>query len=156
MIAAVAENLAIGKDNQLLWHLPEDLKRFKKITLGHPVIMGKNTYESIGKPLSGRTNIIISDVIAYKAPGCIVVNSFEDAIKEGKEHDKNKIFIIGGGMVYKQGIKIADKLYITLVKGNFQADIFFPEYSNFTKVISRKEGKSGKYKYTFLELEKNK
>lgn len=156
IIASLSENKAIGKDNKLLWHIPEDLKRFKKITLGHPIIMGKNTHISIGRVLPGRANIVVAKEKSYKSSGCLVFNSFEDAIEKAKAMDAEEIFIIGGGMIYEQGIKIADKLYITLVKGEFEADTFFPEYSQFNKVIYRKNRKVNKYDYTFLELERDK
>lgn len=152
MIAAVAENRAIGKDNKLLWNIPEDLARFKTITMGHPVIVGKNTFLSIGKPLPGRTNIVVAKEKDYRAPGCLTVHSFEDALSLAREKDYEEIFIIGGGMIYEQGIEIADKLYITLVKGEFEADTFFPDYSEFNRVVSSEKGKSGDYEYTFLEL----
>ena len=152
IIAAVAENRAIGKENKLLWHIPEDLTRFKKITMGHPVIVGKNTFLSIGKPLPGRANIVVAKEKDYKAPGCITVHSFKKAVFLASQKDDQEIFIIGGGMIYAQGIEIADKLYITLVKGEFDADTFFPDYSEFNKVVSSEKGKSGDYEYTFLEL----
>lgn len=151
IIVATDDKRGIGKDNKLLWHIPEDLKHFKKITLGHPVIMGRKTYESIGKLLPGRTNIIVTRKKNYKAPGCVISNSFKKAVAIAREKDNTEIFIIGGGEIYRQGIKITDKLYLTLVKGNFQADTFFPDYSKFSKVLTKEEKKSEKYSYTFFE-----
>jgi len=157
LIAAVAENRAIGKDNQMLWHIPEDLEYFRKTTKAHPVVMGRRTFESIGQALPGRTNIIITRDKCYKAKDCLVVNSLEKAIKQAKKSpggDK-EIFIGGGGQIYKQTLPMADRLYLTIVKGNFGADIFFPDYSEFKKVISKSKPQiSGKYLYTFLILEK--
>jgi len=119
--------------------------------------MGRNTFESLGKPLSGRINIIVTRDKNYQADGCIISHSLEEAIDIAKSSfakaTKDKeIFIIGGGQIYEQGIKFADKLYLTIVKGNFEADTFFPDYSRFKKVIFRQEGHSHQYHYTFLEL----
>lgn len=149
IIAAISENRVIGNNNKLLWHIPEDFARFKKITSNHPVIMGRKTFESIGKPLSNRTNIIITHDENYKTEGCLVVHSLEEAIKKavGK-----KIFIIGGGQIYQQAISLADKLYLTVIKKNFTGDTYFPDYSRFKKVIYKRDGKSGDLEYTFLEL----
>ena len=152
IIAAIGSNRELGKDNKLLWHIPEDLKRFQKITFGHPVIMGRTTFESLGKPLSGRTNIVVTRNKDYTIPGCIITYSFEEAIKIAEDKDQNEIFIIGGGQIYKQGIEFANKLYLTVVEGNFDADTFFPDYSRFNKVIFRQKGQYKQYKYTFLEL----
>lgn len=154
IIAAIGSNRELGKDNKLLWYIPEDFARFKKITLGHPVIMGRTTYESVGKPLPGRLNIIVTRNKDYQIYEGIVVNSLEEAIEIAKEKDKEEIFIIGGGQIYEQGMKYADKLYLTEVKGNFDADTFFPDYSRFKKVISKREGRNENYQYAFLELEK--
>ena len=157
IIAAIAENRAIGKSNKLLWHIPKDLQRFKQLTFGHPVIMGRTTFASLGKSLSGRINIIVTRDKNYQADGCIIAHSLEEAIDIAKSSfaktTKDKeIFIIGGGQIYEQGIKFADKLYLTIVKGNFEADTFFPDYSRFKKVIFRQERQNSQYQYTFLEL----
>ena len=152
IIAVIGKNRAIGKKNKLLWHLPHDLKRFKKITFGHPVIMGRITYESLGKPLPGRTNIVVTRNKDFKAPGCLVFDSLGKAISFAKNKDK-EVFIIGGGKIYEQGIKIADKLYLTLVEDSPEADTFFPDYSGFKKKIFESPLlKEGKYNYYFLEL----
>ena len=125
IIAAIGKNRALGKDNDLIWHLPNDLKRFKQVTSGHDVIMGRKTFESLGKPLPNRTNIIITRNGNFQAKGCIVVNSLEDAIKAAKA-DPNP-YILGGAEIYDQAIKIADKLDLTLVDAILDADAFFPE-----------------------------
>jgi dihydrofolate reductase len=158
IIAAIAENNALGKDNQLIWHLPADLKRFKKVTLGHHIIMGRKTFESLGKPLPNRTTIIITRNKGYKQEGCIVVNSLQEAI-EAASADKNP-YILGGAEIYKQAMEIADKLDLTLVHHNFDADAFFPEINfNKWKEISRenfKADENNKYNYSFVTYVKNK
>jgi dihydrofolate reductase len=125
LIAAVAENNALGKDNQLLWHLPDDFKRFKGLTTGHYIIMGRKTFESFPKPLPNRTHVIISRQKNYQPEGCIVVDSLDKAIAVCPKDQET--FIIGGGEIYNQSIEIADKLDITKVHQSFEADTFFPE-----------------------------
>jgi dihydrofolate reductase len=125
IIAAVAKNNALGKNNDLIWRLPADLKRFKKVTLGHHVIMGRKTFESLGKPLPNRTTIIISRNDNYHAEDCIIVNSLEEAIQAAKS-DPNP-YILGGGEIYRQALEFADTLDLTLVHHSFEdADTFFP------------------------------
>lgn len=125
LIAAVAENNALGKDNQLLWHLPDDFKRFKNLTSGHYIIMGRKTFESFPKPLPNRTHVIITRQKNYKPEGCLVVNSLKEAIEICPKNET--VFIIGGGEIYNQSINLADKVDITRVHHNFEADTFFPE-----------------------------
>jgi dihydrofolate reductase len=125
LIAAAAENNALGKDNQLIWHLPDDFKRFKQITSGHYIIMGRKTFESFPKPLPNRTHVIITRQKDYKVEGCIVVNSIEKAIESCPKNET--IFIIGGAEIYNQSIDFADKIELTRVHGNFEADAYFPE-----------------------------
>ena len=124
IIAAIGKNRELGKDNDLIWHLPNDLKRFKKVTSGHVVIMGRKTFESLGKPLPNRTNIIITRNGNFKAEGCVIVNSLNEAIEASKA-DPNP-FILGGAEIYRQSIKIADVLDLTLVDAELDADVFFP------------------------------
>ena len=154
IIAAISENRAIGKDNKLLWHLPEDLQRFKKITSGHPIIMGQKTFESLGRPLPNRTNIVLTLDRSYKAPGAVVVYSMDEALEAAKRVEKEEIFFVGGGQIYAQAIKFADKLYLTLVDGEYDADTFFPDYPQFKKVISEEKHEAEGLKYKFLELKK--
>lgn len=124
-IAAAAENNALGKDNQLVWHLPDDFKRFKELTTGHYIILGRKTFESFPKPLPNRTHVIITRNKNYKAEGCIIVNSIEEALKSvPKDED---IFIIGGAEIYKQSIHLSDKIELTRVHTTCDADAFFPE-----------------------------
>ena len=125
MIAAVAENNALGKNNELVWHLPNDFKRFKELTSGHYIIMGRKTFESFPKPLPNRTHVVITRQQNYQPEGCIVVNSIENAIQACPENEV--IYIIGGGEIYSQAIAFSDKIEITKVHGNFEADAFFPE-----------------------------
>ncbi|MCB2222236.1 MAG: dihydrofolate reductase [Bacteroidetes bacterium] len=126
IIVAVANNNAIGKDNKLLWHLSEDLKRFKQRTSGHYIIMGKNTYYSLPKrPLPDRTHIILTDVPGEQIDDCIMAYSIDDAISKMNPREEN--FIIGGASIYRQFLPHADKLYITWVHEKFEADTFFPE-----------------------------
>ena len=126
LIAAAAENNALGKDNQMIWHLPDDFKRFKQLTTGHYIIMGRKTFESFPKPLPNRTHVIITRQEDYKADGCIVVNSLDEALKVSPKDEE--VFVIGGGEIYKQSINRADKIELTRVHGTSpEADAFFPE-----------------------------
>lgn len=155
MIAAIgAQTRAIGKGNALLWHIRDDLKRFKEITSGHPVIMGRKTYESIGKPLPNRTNIIITRSPTFQAANCIVCGSPEKALQIAKEKEKNEIFIIGGGELYKELLPMADRLYLTLVESDESGDTFFPDYSEFKKVIGREARELNGLRYEWLMLER--
>lgn len=155
IIVAMSENRVIGNENKLLWHIPGELKRFKEITQGHPIIMGRKTFESIGRVLPNRTNIIISRDSAFKVEGAVVVHSFDEAVdvahtKEGNE----EIFVIGGGQIYAAAINKADRLYLTIVRGEFSGDTFFPEHSEFSKIISQQEINEGEFSYKMQVLEK--
>ena len=152
IIVAVGKNNAIGKDNKLLWNIPNDLQYFKKVTSGHTVVMGDKTYESIGMLLPHRKNIILSLDKNYTVKGAEVKNSLEKVLKEYKNSEE-EIFVIGGGIIYKLALPFADKLYITLVEDSpVDADTFFPDYSEFNKEISRKDFEENGLKYSFLEL----
>ena len=149
------EKRGIGKNNGLMWHIPGELPRFKQITMGHPIIMGRKTFESIGRALPGRINIIVTQNPDFKAQNCKIVVSLDEAIEVAENEPGSKeIFIIGGGQIYQQALTKADRLYLTLVDGDFGADTFFPDYSGFTKVISEEDKEEGGYKYKFLTLEK--
>jgi dihydrofolate reductase len=156
IIAAIAQNNALGKDNKLIWHLPADLKRFKQVTLHHHIIMGRKTFESLGKPLPNRTTIIITRNKNYNAKGCLVVNSLEKAIEAAKS-DANP-YILGGAEIYAQAIKIADKLDITYVHHTFEADAFFPEINtDIWEEVYRKDLKAdekNKYNYSFVTYQR--
>ena len=126
LIVAASENNAIGKHNQLLWNLPNDLKFFKNTTWGFPIIMGRKTYESVNKPLPGRTNIVVTTKPDWQANGVITAIDIKDGIKKAAETNSNKVFIIGGGEIYKQSMDLADNIYITRVHANLEGDTFFP------------------------------
>lgn len=165
IIAAVSKNGVIGKKGELPWYIPEDLRHFKELTTGHPIIMGRKTFESIGKPLPNRANIIITRDAGYEAEGCLVVHSLEEALEKAGEAEKNppllklrkgksEVFVIGGGEIYNEAIKVADKLYLTLIEDNFEGDVFFPDYSAFGKILKDKPGESGNIRFRHLELER--
>ena len=158
IIVAIGEgNRVIGDRGKLPWHIPEDLKRFRKTTAGHPIIMGKKTFLSIGRALPGRTNIVLSDAPWNDAPdGIVIARSLEDALEKARNAPGNEeVFVIGGGMVYTQALSHADRLYLTLVHAHFDGDAFFPEYEKaFPKAVSREERKSDGYRYEFLVLER--
>jgi len=149
LIAAVAENNALGKDNQLLWHLPDDFKRFKNITSGFHIIMGRKTFESFPKPLPNRTHVIITRQKDYCPDGCIVVNSLEEAIKSCPKDEE--IFIIGGGEIYTQSMDIAHKIDITRVHHSFEADTFFPsiDLDKWELIFEEYHPKDGKHEFDF-------
>ncbi len=155
IIAAIGKNRELGKNNDLIWHLPNDLKRFKKVTSGHDVIMGRKTFESLGKPLPNRTNIIITRNTNYKAEGCIVVNSLEAALNITTDSNP---YILGGGNIYSQAIKIANVLDLTLVDAELDADVFFPEIDlTVWKETSRENfvaDEKHQYDYSFVTFEK--
>jgi dihydrofolate reductase len=154
IIVAVAENNAIGKDNRLLWHLSGDLRRFKKLTTGHTLIMGRNTFLSLpGGPLPNRRHIVITDRKGETFPGCESACSIEEALKLAG--DREECFVIGGGMVYAQFLPIAGKLYLTRVHYTFEGDTYFPEidFSQWKAVASEKveAGEKNEYAHTFTE-----
>lgn len=159
VVAISSENRAIGKDGKLLWHIPDDMMRFKALTLGHPVIMGRKTFESIlnslGTPLPGRTNIIVTRDNAYEAAGCVIAHSLEDALAEARKLDNEEIHIGGGSELYRQVLPQVDKLYLTLVDDEKEADTFFPDYSEFTKeeFVEEKEYNGLKYRWVNLTRE---
>jgi dihydrofolate reductase len=125
IIAAVSENNALGKENKLLWHLPADLKRLKSLTMGHHLIMGRKTFESLGKPLPGRPHVIISRQKNYQPDGVTVVDSLEKAIEFAKHDDQ--AFVFGGGEIYRLALPFVKKIYLTRVKALFEGDTYFPE-----------------------------
>jgi len=157
IIAAIGKNRELGKDNKLIWHIPKDLKRFKKITSGAVVIMGRKTFESLGHPLPDRVNIVITRDKNYQEKGVIVCYSIEEAIRKSYKLQVTsyKTFIIGGGEIYRQGLKYADKLYLTVVDKEFpDADTFFPDYSEFKKITFEEKHQDGNLQYKFIEVER--
>jgi dihydrofolate reductase len=154
-IAAITEkDRGIGKDNDLLWKIPEDLKRFKEITLGHPIIMGRKNFESIGRALPKRMNIVVTRDVAYHAENCVIVHSVEEAIAKAKLLDQSEVFIIGGGEIYKQALPFTDRLYLTIIHAEKPADVFFPDYAEFTKVVSEENLDFEGTPYTNITLER--
>lgn len=151
-IVAMSYNKVIGRDGKLPWDIPEDLQFFRSITNGHVMIMGRKTYESIGRPLPNRISIIITRNKNYKVEGCIVVSSLDEAMAIARAKEQDEIFIIGGGEIFKLAMPIIDKLYLTLVKATIEGDAYFPDYSEFSNEVSRRESSNGSYNYTFLEL----
>ncbi len=159
LIAAIARNTrVIGKEGgHLPWRIPEDFKHFKDTTMGHPIIMGRTTFEEFGgKLLPGRTHIVITRQADYVAPeGVIVAHSIEDAITRASEIDAHEIFIIGGGQIYTAALPFADRLYLTLVDTDITGPVKFPKYeSQFNKIVSRRESKDENFVYEFVVLEK--
>jgi dihydrofolate reductase len=134
--------------------LSEDLKQFKELTTGHPIIMGRKTFESIGKALPDRLNIVVTSDESFEAEGCVISHSLDDAIETAKLQDQDKIFIIGGAKVYQESIAVANRLYLTVVEGEFEADAFFPDHSEFKKIVSEQTGESNGLRYKFIELER--
>ena len=153
IIVAISKNRVIGSNNQLLWKLSSDLKRFKELTTDNPIVMGRKTYESISKPLPNRRNIIITRNNDYQIEGCETVSSLEEALLL----TGNNCFIIGGGEIYRQSIDIADKIYLTLVHKDFEGDTTFPELGKEWAKIGRKDFKSDEKNecdYSFIEYER--
>lgn len=163
LIVAIAENNVIGKDNDLIWHLPNDMKFFKDKTLNHHIITGRKNYISIPekyRPLSNRTNIVLTRQSNFNGEGCIVSHSIEDAIAHAKNNNETELFIIGGGQIYKEALEkgLVDRMYITHVNHQFEGDTFFPEINNekWKKVseINNAADEKHLYSYSFAVYEK--
>jgi len=158
LIVAVAENGVIGRNNQLIWHLPNDLKQFRRLTTGHCIIMGRKTSESIGKPLPNRTSIIISRNVDFQFEGCITVDSLETAIKKAKELENEETFVIGGAEIYRLSLPKVDKIYLTEVHHAFDGDTFFPAIDKTIWQETKREDFETDEKhlcrYSFVEMER--
>ncbi|MFH1509604.1 MAG: dihydrofolate reductase [Candidatus Nealsonbacteria bacterium] len=158
IIVAIGNNLVIGKDNKLPWDLPADMDHFQQKTLGKPMIMGQKTFESIGRPLPQRTNLILTLDENFSQEGCIIAHSIDEALDKLKDFEE--IMIIGGVSIYKQFLPIADRMYLTLIDGEFEGDAFFPEFDwddwNEIERIENKPDSKNPYKYTFVTLERKK
>jgi dihydrofolate reductase len=163
IIAAMDEKRGIGKENKIPWHMREDLVHLKNLIKGHTVILGRKSFESLvwyydrsGRPMPAKVYIIVSRNQDYKPArdNTLISHSFEDALNVAKETGDAEIFVIGGQTIFEKAIDVADKLYLTIVKGHFEADAFFPDYSAFTKVIAKEEGVSEGHAYTFIDLAK--
>jgi len=154
IIVAIAENNVIGSNNQLIWHIPSDLKRFKSLTMGHHMIMGRKTWDSIGRPLPGRQSIVVTHNKEFSIDGAKVAHSLSEAIELAKSD--NEIFIVGGGELYRQALPLANKLYLTKVHKAFDGDVLFPaiDYSQW-RVVSSEKGKPTEkvgLEYTYVDL----
>jgi dihydrofolate reductase len=128
IIVAMDEKGAIGRDNGLPWHLSDDLKRFKATTIGHHIVMGRRTYESIGRPLPGRTNIVVTRNPAYRAEGCRIAHSLEEALEIARENGEEEVFVTGGRELFAQALDIADRIYLTRVHADVPANVYFPDF----------------------------
>jgi dihydrofolate reductase len=156
-IAAIGKNRGLGKDGDLLYKIPADFERMHEVTLGYPLIMGRKTWESIPenrRPLAKRINIVVTRQSDYSAPGALVVHTVEDALEKARALGTDKIFIFGGAEIYKLALPQTDMLDLTVVEAEKDADAFFPDYSEFTKVISEEKGDFNGLSYRFLVLER--
>lgn len=156
LIVAVARNRVIGEDNRMIWHISEDLKHFKAITSGHPVIMGRKTFESLGRPLPHRTNVVISRQTDYRAEGCTVVNSLIAALLLFPATEE--VFIIGGAQIYAQALPLADRFYLTEVDADYSGDTYFPEWDRsgwrLTEHKSFPRGEKFPHPFAFLRYDR--
>ncbi|MFC3094269.1 type 3 dihydrofolate reductase [Alteromonas sediminis] len=159
MIAAMAHNRVIGANNDMPWHMPADLKHFKQVTLGKPVIMGRKTYESIGKALPGRQNIVITQQAEFTLPDAQVLNNIDDAVTLARQSDAEEIMIIGGGTLYQAMLPHADRLYLTFIDLDVSGDTYFPDYMSAAKwretsKESHHADEKNPHDYTFVCLER--
>lgn len=155
IVAIAGSKRVIGRKGGMPWNLPEELKRFKEITTGHPIIMGRKTFESIGRVLPNRTNIIITHDSNYSVDGGKVVGSLDEALRiAGLTQGNNEVFVIGGGQIYQEAINMADKIYLTYIDSEIDGDTFFPDYSEFKKVVFEENHEEHDLKYKFLDLER--
>lgn len=156
LIVAMDEHRGIGVNNRVPWHLPDDLKQFKTLTMGHHIIMGRKTYESIGKPLPGRTMVVITNQLGYQPGGCLVVHSVADAIDLVESRGETEAFIIGGGEIFKQSLDLADRIYLSTVHTIVHAEVHFPQLDDFqwTEMGSSHHpiDKNHQYPFTFTTL----
>jgi len=160
LMAAMGRNRELGFGNKLPWHLPDDLKRFKEITRGHSIIMGRKTYESIGKALPERKNIVVTRNAGYQAPGAVVVGSIEEAFKEAGNGGDEDVFVIGGGEIYKLALPYADRMYLTFVDAEIPADTYFPEFNEnewrVTDAVPHEADEKHAHRFVFKTYEKRK
>jgi dihydrofolate reductase len=155
-IVAMDEKRGIGKNNSIPWRIPGEQKMFKEITMPHPMIMGRKTFESLGRILPGRPHIVITRDTTYKVDGVTVVHSLEEALDIARKIDQEEVFIIGGGQIFREALEkgVLNRLYLTIIEGDFDADTFFPEYNGFTKVVKDEDKEVENYKYKFLVVER--
>jgi dihydrofolate reductase len=153
LIAAMAENRVIGRGGRMPWHIPSDLRRFRRITMGHPVILGRLTYESIGRPFDGRTNIIVTSRRDYRVQGAVVVPTLHDALAACGGADE--AFICGGETIFREAMPLADRIYLTLVHGEYEGDAFFPEVpKDFVEVQREEVDETIPYRFVVYERRK--
>lgn len=153
VVAITDVKRSIGKGGDLLVRISDDLKRFKALTMGHPIIMGRKTYESIGRPLPGRTNIVITRNPEFKPEGVIICSSIEEALDKA---GSDEAFVIGGGEIYAQALPFTSKIYLTIVESGTEGNVFFPDYSEFKKVLKREDlvDEKTSLKYSWIDLER--
>ncbi len=159
-IVAVAKNNVIGKDNDIPWYLPADLKYFKKVTTGHHIVMGRKCYESIGRPLPKRTNVIVTRNPFFIATGCLVTHNVAEAVQLAEANGEEEVFIIGGGQIYEIALPHVDRIYLTEVDLEVEGDIFFPEINpkewTLIEETEHQSDEKNEYDYTFKILERKK
>ncbi len=158
IIVAIDEKRGIGKKNDLLFKIPEDFKRMKTLTTGHALIMGRRTFESIGRVLPNRTNIIVTRDPNYHFDGAVVCSSLEEGVEKAKSAPgAEEIFVFGGGQIFKEAMEksLVNRLYLTIVKGDYKADTFFPDYEQygFTKIVEKEDRDADGYQYSFVTIE---
>jgi dihydrofolate reductase len=153
LIAAMASNRVIGHKGDIPWNIPGEQKMFKEITMGHTVIMGRKTYESLGRPLPGRTHIVITRQTGYQAPGCIIAHDLDGALASSSA-EESEAFICGGGQLYHQALPMADKIYLTVLPGEIAGDTYFPEISESEFEMTKSELIDGVEPYTFYIYER--
>ena len=154
-IASIGRNRELGKDGALLWRISDDLKRVRALTTGHPIIMGRKTYESIGHPLPNRTNIVVTSNPDFNAPGCVCATSLTEALTIAREEDAEEIFIFGGATLYTEALPYVHRLYLTVIDAEDpEADTFFPEYNEFTRIIQSEHRAQDELAYEWVTLER--
>lgn len=157
LVVAVAENRVIGRDNQLPWRLPADLRRFKQLTMGHPIVMGRKTHQSLGRALPGRTNIVVTRQENYSAPDCIVVQSIDEALS--CVSGAKEVFFIGGAEIFAEILPRADRLYVTLIHAEFEGDAYFPQVDTKTwQIVGSEKGivnERNQYEHDFLIFDRS-
>lgn len=153
LIAAIASNRVIGEDNDVPWKLPPDLRRFKRLTMGHILLMGRKTYDSVGRPLPGRTNLVVSRQEAYAPKGVHVARSVEEALAWARQAGESELFVAGGAEIYRQTLPVADRLQLTRIQEEFPGDAYFPEYDETDWVLVEREdhgpGDGAPFGYSF-------
>ncbi|WNF36376.1 dihydrofolate reductase [Bacillaceae bacterium IKA-2] len=154
LIVAMAENNVIGFENKMPWHLPADLAHFKKTTTGHTIVMGRKTFQSIGRPLPNRTNLILTRDLSFRAEGCLVIHDIKEVLEKAKKED---LFVIGGAEIYQQFLPYAEKIYSTQILESFHGDTFFPQLTEEWKMVATEKyekDKKNHYKYEFQVYKK--